>query len=91
MTVRVLVERTFQITGRGPVIAGLLLAGEISAGDSLTVEGTGATVRVRGLEMHVRQPEEGRRVGLLVHSEDAPHVTAGSTLVSRPPGRAPGA
>ena len=86
MTVRVLVERTFQVTGRGPVIAGLLLTGEVSTGDSLLVEETGASVRVRGLEMHVRQPERGRRVGLLVHPEDAAAVTPGSTLVSPPPG-----
>ena len=84
MAVRVLVERTFRISGRGPVVAGLLLDGEISPGDSLTVEGTGATVRVRGLETHVRPTPEGRRIGLLVHPEDASTVTPGSMLVSRP-------
>jgi selenocysteine-specific translation elongation factor len=82
MTVRILVERTFQIAGRGPVVAGLLQEGEVSSGDSLVVRETGATVQVRGLEPHVRQPEEGRRVGLLVRPEDAPLVTPGSTLVS---------
>jgi len=84
MTVRVLVERTSQITGRGPVVAGLLQEGEIAPGDWLVVEGTGRTVQVRGLETHVHQPPEGRRVGLLLRPEDGPEVTAGSTLTGPP-------
>jgi selenocysteine-specific translation elongation factor len=88
LTVRVLVERTFHISGRGPVIAGLLLEGEVSSGDLLVVEETRSTLRVRGLEMHLPQPEGGRRVGLLVRPEDAPKVSVGSTLIS-PPARPP--
>jgi selenocysteine-specific elongation factor len=84
MAVRVLVERTFSITGRGPVVVGLLQTGKVSTGDTLVVAETGAEIRVRGLEMHVPQPDDGQRVGLLVHPEDAPAVTPGSTLVSRP-------
>ena len=86
MAVRVVVEDTFQITGRGPVIVGLVIDGVVTTGDTLTVEDTGVTVVVRGLESCMpRQPAEWQRVGLLVRQEDAQAATPGSALVS-PPG-----
>ena len=84
MTVRYLVQDVFQIPRRGPVVAGVLLDGEISSGDSLMVEGTGSRVRVLSVELHTRRTEAGLVVGVRLHPEDAPLVTAGSTLVSPP-------
>lgn len=84
MTVRNLVQDTFQIPGRGTVVSGLLTDGEIRNGDTLRVEGTTADVRISFVDLHSRTTEEGRRVGLELNPEDATAVTAGSTLVSRP-------
>ena len=85
MTVRYLVEETHLLTGHGPAVVGLLTEGTISTGDTLQVAGTDARVRIRSVEIHAMETDEGLRVGLLLHREDAPSVMAGSVLVS-PPG-----
>lgn len=86
MAVRYLVEDTFQIPGRGPVVAGLLLEGTVRNGDALVVEGTGTRVRVSFVDVHTRQTPAGLRVGLELHPEDAAAATPGSTLVTPPAG-----
>ena len=90
MDIRILVERAFPLLGRGTVISGPITEGDVCTGDVLVVEGTTDRVRVLGLEMHVRQPETGRRVGLVTSPEDALAVTAGSVLVSARPARVQG-
>lgn len=82
MTVRYLVQDRFAIPGRGPVLTGLLTAGEISNGDVLTVEGTTTSVRVSFVDFHRRETPEGPVIGLEIHPEDADPVTAGVVLVS---------
>lgn len=84
MTVRYLVQDTFRIPGRGPVIAGVLQEGEIRNGDVLAVAGTGAQIRISFVEFHGRETPEGPLIGLVIEPEDAAAVTAGSMLVSTP-------
>lgn len=82
MTVRYLVQDLFQIPGRGPVTAGLLLEGVVRTGDVLRVAGTGNRVRVSFVDFHARQTAEGPMVGLQIHPDDAPGVAPGATLLS---------
>ncbi|GHE11331.1 hypothetical protein GCM10011381_24510 [Klenkia taihuensis] len=81
VTVRFLVQDRFAIPGRGPVLTGLLTAGQISNGDVLTVEGTSRSVRISFVDVHRRETPEGPVIGLEVHPEDAHLVTAGMVLV----------
>ncbi|MCO7222495.1 hypothetical protein [Klenkia sp. PcliD-1-E] len=82
MTVRYLVQDTFAIPGRGPVLTGLLTEGQISNGDVLVVEGTSRPVRISFVDFHQRQTPEGPVIGLEIHQEDAGEVTRGTVLVS---------
>jgi len=86
MAVRYVVRATFQIPGRGPVVSGLLLEGDVRNGDTLMVEDTETRVRVLSVDLHTRQTPEGLMVGLRLDPEDASMATAGSTLVSPPEG-----
>ena len=81
---RYLVQDTFPRMTGGPRVTGLLLDGEIRGGETLLLEGTGTPVRVLSFDWHTRRTEAGLQVGLRLHPEDAPMVTAGSTLVSSP-------
>ena len=84
MAVRYLVQETFPRTTGGPRVLGLLQEGEVHDGEVLVLEATGARVRVLSFDWHTRQTDQGLQVGLSLHPEDAPLVTAGSTLVSPP-------
>ena len=85
MAVRYLVQGTYPGHVAGPMVLGLLLDGMIRGGETLVLETTGAPVRVLSIDVHMRPTDAGLEVGLGLHPEDAPLVTAGSTLVS-PPG-----
>lgn len=79
--VRYLVQDRFAVPGRGPLLTGLLVRGQISNGDVLTVEGTSSSVRISFVEIHRRETPEGPVVGLEIHPEDAHRVTTGTVLV----------
>ncbi|SDP52909.1 hypothetical protein SAMN05660199_04150 [Klenkia soli] len=80
--VRYEVQFAGTVAGRGPVLAGLLRRGVVDAGDVLAVVGSGAAVRVRGVDLHRRETVEGTVLGLQIHPDDAGHVAEGAVLVS---------
>jgi len=84
MALRYVVQDTYQIPGRGPMVSGVLMEGDVRTGDTLMVAESKAPVRVLSVDVHTRQTDEGLLVGLRLHPEDASAVTAGSTLVSPP-------
>jgi hypothetical protein len=86
MAVRYLVQETFPRMSGGPRVLGLLQEGELRGAETLVLQATGAPVRVLSFDWHTQQTDEGLQVGLLLHPEDAPLVTAGATLVSPPAG-----
>ncbi|HYN69747.1 MAG TPA: selenocysteine-specific translation elongation factor, partial [Candidatus Eisenbacteria bacterium] len=49
---RLAIDRTFAIKGRGSVVTGTLRGGSITAGTTLRLEPGGATVRVRDVQVH---------------------------------------
>ena len=55
---RVPVDRIFSIPGRGTVITGSMLGGEIHVGDSVELLPGGRRLRVRGLQTHNRTAED---------------------------------
>jgi len=84
MGVRYRVQQTFPGHVAGPMVLGVLEDGVIRGGETLVLEDGGAPVRVTRFDVHTRQTDQGLEVGLQLHPEDAPRVTAGSTLVSPP-------
>jgi selenocysteine-specific translation elongation factor len=80
--VHVEVQFVGSIPGRGPVLGGLLRRGTVEAGDVLAVVGSGATVRVRSVELHRTETVDGVRLGLHPHPDDAGQVAEGAVLVS---------
>ena len=81
--VRYEVQFAGTLTGRGPVLAGLLRRGDVAVGDVLAVVGSGATVRVTLVELHRRLTVDGVVLGIGVHPDDAGHVAEGDVLVPR--------
>ncbi|WP_131801969.1 hypothetical protein [Klenkia taihuensis] len=76
------VQRTYELTGRGPAALGWLEDGEIPfSASTLQVEGTATVVRIRSREMHSSSTEDGELLGIFLHPEDADLVTAGTVLV----------
>jgi selenocysteine-specific elongation factor len=88
--VRLWVDRSFTVRGRGCVVTGTLAAGTLRTGDRLTLA-TGARhtqVRVRGLQALHHSHDEVRavaRVAVNLHGVAADAVRRGDTLLS--PGR----
>jgi len=83
-SMRLPIDRTFVKKGFGTVVTGTLLGGEISIGQTLTVEPGTRSVRVRGLQTH-GEPEEiaqsGSRVAVNLSGIDAGEISRGQTLV----------
>jgi selenocysteine-specific elongation factor len=77
-------DRAFVVKGSGTVVTGTLIAGEITAGQTLSLEPGGRTVRVREIQTHnqrLQQEHTGSRVALNLAGIDATEVYRGQTLV----------
>lgn len=74
-----------QLTGHGLTITGLILGDQVSvkAGNVFTEESTGATVRVRGVEMHTQQTPEGTQYGLAIEESIPGSIQPGAVLTLR--------
>ncbi len=80
---RLPIDRAFVMKGFGTVVTGTLLAGRFHAGQSLTVEPGGRTVRVRGMQTHGRAEEiavAGSRVALNLAGVEVSELSRGQTL-----------
>lgn len=82
MSTRFRVTARFHLTGRGLTITGLF-EGEpanVKIGNLFAETSTGCQVRVRGVEMHVRQTPEGTEYGLAVDESIPDAIQPGVVL-----------
>ncbi|MFB6111819.1 MAG: GTPBP1 family GTP-binding protein [Halobacteriaceae archaeon] len=84
------IDRTYEVTGVGPVASGTISSGTVAAGDELLLgplaDGTFEPVEVRSIEMHyhrVDRAEAGRIVGIALKGVDAETVKRGMVLLPR--------
>ncbi|MTE22074.1 selenocysteine-specific translation elongation factor [Streptomyces sp. TRM43335] len=83
--VRLWVDRSFTVRGRGTVVTGTLAAGTIRAGDRLVLASDGTAVRVRGLQSLKKDREEVgavARVAVNVHGAAADALHRGDALLT---------
>ncbi|SFR56919.1 selenocysteine-specific translation elongation factor SelB [Marinobacter daqiaonensis] len=85
---RMIVDRSFSITGSGCVVTGTVIAGTLSRHDTLVACPAGHRVRLRGLEIHgtgVESVEAGQRCALNLAGDISRHsVGRGDWLVAAP-------
>ncbi len=85
---RMYIDRTYQVTGVGPVASGTITSGTVSAGDKLLLgpfpNGDYRQVEVRSIEMHyhrVDTAESGRIVGIALQGVTEREIERGMVLV----------
>jgi selenocysteine-specific elongation factor len=77
------IDRAFTIAGRGTVVTGTLWLGRVCQGETLTLMPAGATVRVRGIQVHnqqVTQADAGQRVAVNITGVHRDEVHRGDAL-----------
>lgn len=82
---RIAVDRVFTVQGRGTVVTGSVLRGQVSSGDSLEVWPVGETCRVRDLQTHGVQQEwlaRGQRAAINVSGIDRERIHRGAELAT---------
>lgn len=82
---RMAVDRVFTVQGRGTVVTGSALRGEVSEGDTLDVWPARATCRVRGLQSHGVSSESlvrGQRAAINISGIDRDRLQRGSELAT---------
>ncbi|MDR5708994.1 MAG: selenocysteine-specific translation elongation factor [Armatimonadota bacterium] len=83
--VRLPVDRSFQVAGRGTVVTGTLWSGCVRPDDTLQLLPSGRTVRVRGIQSHgepVPEVRAGQRVALNLLGVSREEVERGDVLVT---------
>lgn len=84
---RLPVDRVFTMSGFGTVVTGTLWSGRIKVGDTVQLQPSGGSSRVRGLQSHGQKVEEavaGSRVAVNLAGIDVEEVRRGDSVV--PPG-----
>ncbi|MFD1881877.1 selenocysteine-specific translation elongation factor [Paracoccus pacificus] len=64
---RMVIDRSFTLTGAGTVVTGTVVSGQVAVGDQLVISPAGLTARVRGIHAQNRQAERaltGQRCAL---------------------------
>jgi selenocysteine-specific elongation factor len=80
---RLPVDRAFVVRGRGVVVTGTAVAGEIADGDTVRVLPRGTTARVRGLEVHgtaAARAGRGQRIALNLGGVELGEVGRGDVV-----------
>ncbi|WP_336135739.1 GTPBP1 family GTP-binding protein [Natronomonas amylolytica] len=84
------IDRTYSVTGVGPVASGTIRSGSVEAGDELLVgplaDGTFQEVEVRSIEMHYHRVDEasaGRIVGIALKGINEADLDRGMVLLPR--------
>ncbi|AWB26854.1 GTPBP1 family GTP-binding protein [Halococcoides cellulosivorans] len=87
---RLYVDRTYSVTGVGPVVSGTVASGAVQTGDELlvgpTADGRFREVEARSIEMHYHRVEEatsGRIVGIALSGIDESAIERGMVVVER--------
>lgn len=84
---RLPIDRVFTIPGFGTVVTGTLWSGRIRLGDTVEIQPTGLTSRVRGLQSHGQKVEEavaGSRTAVNLSGIEVSQIQRGEVLA--PPG-----
>jgi selenocysteine-specific elongation factor len=84
---RLHVDRSFTLKGVGTVVTGTLWAGEVRAGQEVTLEPGGRRARVRSIEVHERALERagaGQRVALNLAGIERDRVERGDVVTGGP-------
>lgn len=79
------VDRVFALPGHGTIVTGTLMQGRIAVGDSLKLEPSGKSVRVRSLQSFGQKRERvegGARVAVNVPGVDVRDIARGEMLVA---------
>lgn len=82
---RLPVDRSFTIKGFGTVVTGTLVSGRVRVGDEVELLPKGVKTRVRGIQIHGRQVEEGvagSRVAINLQGIERETVRRGDTITS---------
>lgn len=80
---RLPVDRSFIISGFGTIVTGTLLQGRVQVGDTVEILPTGATARVRNLQVYGRNVEEaqaGQRVAINLAGVEKSEIERGSVV-----------
>ena len=83
---RLPVDRIFTMPGAGVVATGTCWSGAVKEGDKLVVQPTGATVRVREVQVHGRRAPRGvsgQRLALALHGVKKDEIERGHQLVAQ--------
>ena len=83
---RLPVDRAFTMAGFGTIVTGTLLAGEIRTGDELELLPSGRTGRVRGIQAHgaqVEQGQAGQRLAVNLQGIDLDQTRRGDVVAPR--------
>ena len=82
---RLAIDRVFTVQGRGTVVTGSVLEGEVATGDVLELWPGGQTCRVRGLQSHGQSLETahgGQRTALNLIGVDRDQIVRGCELAT---------
>jgi len=82
---RLPVDRIFSMPGAGVVVTGTCWGGAVKVGDKLTVQPTGAVVRVREVQVHGRPASRGasgQRLALALHGVKKDEMERGFQIIS---------
>ncbi|MDK2892462.1 EF-Tu/IF-2/RF-3 family GTPase [Methanohalophilus sp.] len=84
--VRVMVDQSFNVTGIGCVVLGVVTQGTLNAKDKLTAYPTAKPLEVRSIQMHdvdVKSASTGSRVGLALKGIQSKDIERGFVLSER--------
>jgi hypothetical protein len=80
---RFMVEEVFEVPQRGLTLAvGQVLDGAVTAGMTLQVEATGATVKVASIELIPPPADNPNRVSLVIDQESETRPARGMVLIA---------
>ena len=82
---RMAIDRVFTVQGRGTVVTGSVLSGQVASGDALELLPTGETCRVRDMQSHGSAAEQlqlGQRAALNLIGADKDSIERGQELAT---------
>jgi len=82
---RLPIDRVFPVEGIGTVVTGTLWSGAVRTGDTLELQPSGKSIRVRQVQVHdttVEEAQAGQRVALAIHGVARESVSRGDWLTT---------
>ncbi len=82
---RLPIDRVFTIQGIGTVVTGTLWSGQLRVGETVTVQPSGLTCKIRNIQVHERDSQAamaGQRTAVALQGVDKQQVMPGQVVVS---------